>query len=463
MIHKFKIDNDYLSQTEHFDGVSGNKNVYICEFEISCDENGSVWFAVFKKGDENYVTPITDGKCDFPYECLTEPCTVYLGCYAECEGNKRISTNWLPLNIEKGAYSQGTAPDVPSRDLWETLLSNSVPVIGENGHWYTYDMQDKEYADTGFAARGEQGSKGDKGDTGEAGYTPQKGIDYFTQADIAENKEEALAILCPKTKTASLVITDAIQHNVIDYTIYVASGGVGDLVVDGDDDYAEYGGKYRIPIKVSGVNLIDTTEFEGNYTDGSAINAGNGTFTIRGRVIYDASVSGKLHQAILDKLEVGKTYYAKWDIVSGTPENNFMYLYGGQGNNTWYNGGTHTITQAEKEHNIGIAIYGSWNGSTSVEDVVYANFIISEVNAPFEPYTESQTVNIYLDEPLGAGERVSLSDTNVPIQLSRYTNNIEFGTEVQPSRVEVKYYQDINKVIGNVENVLIALRGGNAS
>lgn len=32
--------------------------------------------------------------------------------------------------------------------------------------------------------QGPTGAKGDKGDTGEAGYTPQKGIDYFTQEDI---------------------------------------------------------------------------------------------------------------------------------------------------------------------------------------------------------------------------------------------------------------------------------------
>jgi hypothetical protein len=32
--------------------------------------------------------------------------------------------------------------------------------------------------------RGLRGPAGDKGDTGEAGYTPQKGIDYFTQDDI---------------------------------------------------------------------------------------------------------------------------------------------------------------------------------------------------------------------------------------------------------------------------------------
>ena len=34
--------------------------------------------------------------------------------------------------------------------------------------------------------RGEQGIQGEKGDQGEDGYTPQKGKDYFTEADIAE-------------------------------------------------------------------------------------------------------------------------------------------------------------------------------------------------------------------------------------------------------------------------------------
>ena len=34
--------------------------------------------------------------------------------------------------------------------------------------------------------KGEKGNKGDKGDKGESGYTPQKGIDYFTQSDIEE-------------------------------------------------------------------------------------------------------------------------------------------------------------------------------------------------------------------------------------------------------------------------------------
>lgn len=210
MTYKFKINNDYLSENGHFDGVTGNKNVYLCDFEIVCDEEGAIWFAVFKKDEDIYILPIVGGRCSFPYELLENAGTVYLGCYAECNGEKRISTNWIPLKIDKGAYSEGTAPQPPREDLWETLLGNSVPIIGENGNWFTYDMAEETYVDTGLTSRGERGlkgdkgdkgdtgeqgiqgiqglkgDKGDKGDTGEAGYAPQKGIDYFTAADIAE-------------------------------------------------------------------------------------------------------------------------------------------------------------------------------------------------------------------------------------------------------------------------------------
>ncbi|MCR4693418.1 MAG: hypothetical protein K5664_06005, partial [Firmicutes bacterium] len=82
MIFKFKIDNDYLSEEGHFDAVSGNKNVYMCEFDVNCDESSAIWFAVFKKGEEIYIVSISGGKCNIPYEVLENTGNIYLGCYA---------------------------------------------------------------------------------------------------------------------------------------------------------------------------------------------------------------------------------------------------------------------------------------------------------------------------------------------------------------------------------------------
>ena len=53
-----------------------------------------------------------------------------------------------------------------------------------------------EKGDTGAQGlQGPQGDKGDRGADGANGYTPQKGIDYFTDADKTEMVEAVIAAL----------------------------------------------------------------------------------------------------------------------------------------------------------------------------------------------------------------------------------------------------------------------------
>lgn len=56
----------------------------------------------------------------------------------------------------------------------------------------------------------------------------------------------------------------------------------------------------------------------------------------------------------------------------------------------------------------------------------------------YEPYIEPTTTNIYLDEPIGENESISLSDTNVNIPTIRGTNVLTVDTTVQPSNVYIK-------------------------
>ena len=58
----------------------------------------------------------------------------------------------------------------------------AVLKVKENGEWKEIQAIKGDKGDTG--ATGAKGDKGDKGDTGAAGYTPVKGVDYFTQQDI---------------------------------------------------------------------------------------------------------------------------------------------------------------------------------------------------------------------------------------------------------------------------------------
>lgn len=77
------------------------------------------------------------------------------------------------------------------------------PYIGANGNWYEWSDSASGYVDTGVQARGEtgkagqdgapgakgaqglQGIQGATGATGAAGYTPVRGTDYWTAADIS--------------------------------------------------------------------------------------------------------------------------------------------------------------------------------------------------------------------------------------------------------------------------------------
>lgn len=68
------------------------------------------------------------------------------------------------------------------------------PYIGDNGHWYEYDVDTKNFVDTGIPAQGARGTDGndgytpikdidyfdgERGEKGDDGYTPIKGVDYF--------------------------------------------------------------------------------------------------------------------------------------------------------------------------------------------------------------------------------------------------------------------------------------------
>jgi hypothetical protein len=73
---------------------------------------------------------------------------------------------------------------------------NFVPIIGQNNHWFIYNLEKQEYQDTGVFAYGvsayEEAVKNGFIGTEEEwlnsliGYTPIRGIDYYTEQDKAE-------------------------------------------------------------------------------------------------------------------------------------------------------------------------------------------------------------------------------------------------------------------------------------
>lgn len=168
----FKIKNDMLVLERQRETYSGNVNFYECSFDIQTNQE-LVWLCVFKKDDKVYQQVIENGVCMIPQEVLFADGELEIGCYAASNTEKfqRISTNWVSVKVSKGAYSDGTAPKVPEKDVWETLMLKNVPYIGENGNWYIFDTEKLDYIDSGRSSVGEKGEKGDRGETGLPGTT----------------------------------------------------------------------------------------------------------------------------------------------------------------------------------------------------------------------------------------------------------------------------------------------------
>ena len=237
MDFNFKIKGDRLIAGEILSGNSGNVNTYSCKFEMTGNSD-FVWICVFRVGEDAYQQVIENGACAIPYEVLKNAGDMEVGCYGT-KGDSRISTNWLKFKIENGAYCDATTPDEPTPDVWESLVLNTVPYIGENGNWFIFNRQLNRYEDSGRCSKGE---KGDKGDRGDAGYTPKRGTDYWTEDDRNSvrkelekdlNFEERLADFIGNSGNSlkntlfgkSLVITDVspIQHIL---SISIESGNV---------------------------------------------------------------------------------------------------------------------------------------------------------------------------------------------------------------------------------------------
>lgn len=81
------------------------------------------------------------------------------------------------------------------------FIKNFPPYIGDNGNWFEFDINKGLYINTGVQAKGEKGDKGDNG------TTPIKGVDYFTNEDITEIKNEVVSTIpAPLLKLPNLLM-----------------------------------------------------------------------------------------------------------------------------------------------------------------------------------------------------------------------------------------------------------------
>ena len=197
-------------------------------------------------------------------------------------------------------------------------------------------------------------------------------------------------------------------------------------------DYEPYG--YKIPAIISGKNLLQNTATSQTIS--------GVTFTVNsdGSVTCNGTASSNAIFAISVKLNANINY-----ILNGTPENGGVGTYRidlrtasySVYNNIIDNGNGAIFTVEENgTYLVSIRIASNYNCNNLT---FYPMIRLATIeDDTYKPYIEPTTTNIYLDEPIGANESKSLSDTNVNIPTINGTNILSIGTTIQPSNVYVQ-------------------------
>lgn len=141
--------------------------------------NGYVKKAVFKTGettvnvflnaDETMCTG--EDECFIPHEVIKSP--QFTVSVFGVSGDSRVTSEQAIIKVTESGYTKGDFPANPTPLEYEQLIN----LANDTKHLAQSVRND---ADNGAF----KGEKGDNGINGEDGYTPQKGVDYFTDEDI---------------------------------------------------------------------------------------------------------------------------------------------------------------------------------------------------------------------------------------------------------------------------------------
>lgn len=188
--------------------------------------------------------------------------------------------------------------------------------------------------------------------------------------------------------------------NLVDYRIYGASGGVGDRT------------KNLFDIK----KAIPNTALIGN-----------------GNITSDPS----LCTSDFIPVTVGKTYFIpSGGSVRGKFYNEQKQVVSSSSMSDFKKGTGVTIPNGVCYVKVSVAM--AYSNSYQIE--------LGSIATDYEPYgckipiiCGGTTTNIYLNEPLGENESISMNDTGVSIPTINGSNTLRVNTTVQPSSVYVKY------------------------
>lgn len=156
------------------------------EFDFSEEWNGLTKIAVFRCDGARDVLLSESGEAIVPHEILTVPgMDVEVGVHAIREDGTTwpSPTTYCKIGrVKAGADPSGDESYPPTPDIGEQAVKIAMDAVAK-----AEDVIRRAEAGEFI---GEKGDKGDRGEQGEPGYTPQKGVDYWTGEDKREIIDE---------------------------------------------------------------------------------------------------------------------------------------------------------------------------------------------------------------------------------------------------------------------------------
>ena len=241
-----------------------------------------------------------------------------------------------------------------------------------------------------------------------------------------------------------LIVTDHLAgEGPISLKVYgAASDGVGDLVASGD-----YTGKYAIPITIRGKNLFSTKSIQ-NTT--STINGITWTINDDGSITANGTATANSHYNAVKQADA--ILFPAGDYSFSTTYEHYNQI---QFKIITYVDGAATIltqtlgmdspvfTLTDDTYLCFQCTIGS--GKTLNNVTIYPRIEYGKVLTEYEPYGISAEKTVYTDAPLTEGESVEITDIVMPESAKLF---ISANTTVPPSGMELLYYQDMNKLVG---------------
>ena len=209
-------------------------------------------------------------------------------------------------------------------------------------------------------------------------------------------------------------------------------------------------GKYKIPIKMRGKNLIkypypDTSKTLNGLT---FTDNGDGTVTVNGTATANTNYNIRTTtKSVWEGVEPNETYTASLTLDGYYKGSiSFIVNYYPEGSSSytgWLTAGVgKPATKICPENIAGIRSYLYISSGTVVENLtIKPQLEKGETATEFEPYIEPIYTNIYLDEPLALGKVLEYPRDNIPkLPTIKGTTIYSIETAIQPSNMSATYY-----------------------